>query len=460
MSGSQILKDALQGKTTPRAPWVPFVGSHGGKLIGVSAENYLKSKNNIVSGLAKAVELYKPDGLPVVFDLQLEAEVLGCELKWSNDGPPSVKSHPLASSGDWSIEQLPEFSLKQGRWPEVMSAASQVVANHPQVSFYGLLCGPFTLALHLLGNDIFLEMYDEPEKVQALILKCADIGKQVADAYLKAGCEIIAVVDPMVSQISPEHFAEFVSPALNEIFDSVREQEALSSLFVCGDTTRNLEAMCKTSCDNISIDENVDLQALCNLARKHGKSVGGNIKLTLALLMGSEDDVRLDAIRCLDVGAHQGFILSPGCDLAYDVPSENVVAAGEMAIDALALAKARTHSMASDNFVGVDEIELPDYIHEKKVIIDLITLDSLTCAPCQYMKDAADRAALTANGPVEVREHKVREREGIGMLLKLGVSNIPTMCIDGKQAYISVIPDQNTLVANLDDHLKAKGLLG
>ena len=38
---------------------------------------------------------YKPSGLPVIFDLQVEAECLGCNLVWAKDAPPSVANHPL-----------------------------------------------------------------------------------------------------------------------------------------------------------------------------------------------------------------------------------------------------------------------------------------------------------------------------------------------------------------------------
>jgi hypothetical protein len=52
-----------------------FVGVHGAKLIGVTADAYLHSSELLVRGLDRACELYRPDGLPIVFDLQLEAEV-------------------------------------------------------------------------------------------------------------------------------------------------------------------------------------------------------------------------------------------------------------------------------------------------------------------------------------------------------------------------------------------------
>jgi uroporphyrinogen-III decarboxylase len=54
----------------------------------------------LFNGVSKAIELYKPDGIPVIFDLQIEAEAIGCRLKWSDNSPPSVISHPLQEGVD------------------------------------------------------------------------------------------------------------------------------------------------------------------------------------------------------------------------------------------------------------------------------------------------------------------------------------------------------------------------
>ncbi len=96
MTGKQLLLDAIRGKKTERPAWLPFVGCHGGFLIGKSATEYLQSAELVVAGLKKAKSLYDPDGLPVMFDLQIEAEILGCHLHWADEVPPAVTSHPLA----------------------------------------------------------------------------------------------------------------------------------------------------------------------------------------------------------------------------------------------------------------------------------------------------------------------------------------------------------------------------
>jgi len=74
MTGIERIKNAFKSQPVDRVPWVPFVGAHGGFLIGKNADEFLQSTDNLVNGIKKAVETYQPDGIPVCFDLQIEAE--------------------------------------------------------------------------------------------------------------------------------------------------------------------------------------------------------------------------------------------------------------------------------------------------------------------------------------------------------------------------------------------------
>jgi MtaA/CmuA family methyltransferase len=454
LKGRDILLKAVRNEVTPRPPWLPFVGVHGSALIGAEAGDYLKSRELLVRGLTAAVERYRPDGLPVAFDLQLEAEILGCELAWSREGPPSVRTHPLASGA--SLIDLPSFDPGAGRFPVVLGALDDVARAHgADVAFYGLVCGPFTLGLHLLGSRIFLHMFDNPEYVKAVIGFCAAVGVKAARAYLEHGADVIAVVDPMTSQISPEHFEEFVSPALHQIFDLVRQKGALSSLFVCGDASRNLEVMSRTACDNISIDENIALERIRDVTRTCNKSFGGNLKLTTVLLLGDEDDARLDAIRCIDVGGSCGFVLAPGCDLPRGVPPRNLEAVAAIAHDAYQREVAKRTIIAKT--MATAEPDLPrDFGAEAHVRIDVVTLDSASCAPCQYMMEAVRHAASRTSRPVIVKEHRITTREGIAAMGRLGARAIPTICLDGEVAFASEIPDERTLLAAVERRISAK----
>ncbi len=447
MNGKELLLSALRGEETSRPAWVPFVGCHGGFLINKTATEYLQSAELMVEGLKKANELYKPDGLPVMFDLQVEAEILGCRLHWADEVPPAVTSHPLAEGQ--KMEDLPELDETKGRFPVVIQALETLKKEiGEETALYGLICGPFTLALHLLGNDIFLDMYDEPEVVQDVVNYCADICIQSADIYLKHGADVIAVVDPMTSQISPDHFEEFVTPAMNRVYDHIRAQGGISSIFVCGDVTRNLEVMVKTTADSICVDEQIDMVRLRELCTAEDKAFGGNIKLTAVLLLGDEDDAKMEVLDIMEKSGTKGFVLAPGCDLPYAVPVKNLQAVAEMVHDEYARETAKTLTAKdADDF---EDIALPDYRGARSVVLDVITLDSTSCAPCQYMIEAVEKAAEAAQVKVWINEHKIKVRQGIGMMVKLGVKNLPTICINGEVKFASIIPDQTTLVKAIE----------
>ncbi len=456
MTGRQIILKALNNEVTPRPAWLPFVGCHGGKLINKTATDYLQSADLLTDGLTKAVELYRPDGLPIAFDLQIEAEILGCSLKWANDAPPAVVDHPLTRM---KIEDLPAYGTDKGRMPVVLEALDRMKAAYgDDIAFYGLICGPFTLALHLLGNDIFLDMYDEPDDVKAVIDYCADIGIATTDAYIQHGADVIGVVDPMTSQISPDHFHEFVTPSVDKVFDAIRERGARSSMFVCGDATRNLEEMCATHADNVSVDEQISLEMLKGLCGKYDKSFGGNIKLTSVLLLGDETDAKLEAIHIIEQVGNKGFVLAPGCDLPYATPEANLRAVTEMVLDPYArdVAKATLTAKAEDTF---DDVALPDYSSRDSVILDVITLDSTSCAPCQYMMEAVNRAAASTEVKVYINEHKIKVRQGLGVMAKLGVKALPTICVDGDIKFASIIPDQATLIKEIEAKAREKHAL-
>lgn len=456
MKEKELLFAAIRNEETERPGWVPFVGVHGGKLIGEKAGSYLQSCDLIVKGLKRAHELYKPDGLPVVFDLQVEAEILGCRLNWADEVPPSVTSHPLETG---SIDDLPAFSTNAGRFPVIREAMHMLKKEIGEdVALFGLITGPFTLALHLAGNNIFLDMFTEPGKVRDLLSFCSEIGKKTARFYIENGAEVIAIVDPMTSQISPDHFQEFVSDPVNRIFDEIKNLKAYASMFVCGDATKNLEVMFQTHCDYVSIDENIPLNYVKELGQKYDKAFGGNLKLTSVLLFGTETDARLHAIENIDQGGTKGFILAPGCDLPYGCPEENLQGVAEMVLDEYQREVARKTLKAGES-MSLDHIKLKDYESQPYVTVEVGTLDSTSCAPCQYMYEAAQKAARQFGDKVKVIEHKISTRDGLGYMMKLGISSIPSICIDGEIAFKSIIPDQKTFIETLQKKLQQKNLI-
>ncbi|MDD3824029.1 MAG: uroporphyrinogen decarboxylase family protein [Sphaerochaetaceae bacterium] len=446
MTGKQRVFDTFDGIKTDKLPWVPFTGVHAGKLLGLGARKVSTDTDALVQAALEVNRLYHPDGQPVMFDLQIEAEILGCDMVWSDDGPPSVSSHPLAETTE--IPTRIPFP-QEGRLAMELEATRRLkAAIGKTTALYGVSCGPFTLASHLRGTEIFMDMMLEPEYVHELLAYTTKVAKAIASYLVEAGADVVAVTDPLISQISPAHFAQFMEGPFGDLFDSIRASGGRSSFFVCGNATMNIEPMCRTRCDSISVDENVNLATAKAITDRYGITLGGNIPLTSVMLFGNQQDNMKTVVDLIDSVEPGHLIISPGCDMPYDVPVENAIAA-EHAVHETDSARAMVSNYESTGieFTGT----LPDYEHLEKPLVEVFTLDSATCAACTYMWAAAQDAVSHLDYPVDLIEYKYTVPQNIARCREVGVKQLPSIYINGKLAFSSIIPSRDELLARIGE---------
>lgn len=449
MTPKELLFANIERKPAPRPAWVPFAGAHAAKLKGYTATEFLQSEDKMVECLLEVQRMFKPDGECCIFDLQVEAEILGCRLMWADNGPPSVASHPLACDEDEEpilpcLCTLP--GPEDGRIPLICSAMRRVkAAIGGTTALYGLITGPFTLASHLRGSDIFMDMFDNDSYVHSLLDYCEKAACKMADYYTAAGMDVIAVVDPLISQISTAAFEEFMTGPFTSLFAHIKDLGAYSSFFVCGDATRNIEVMCRTGCNAVSVDENVDLKAAKAVCDRYGVSIGGNIPLTTTMLHGTQQDNMKWVVDMLDsIEDKTGLIVAPGCDMPFDVPFENTIGCAQAVFQTNAVREMIKDYVTADETM---EIDLPDYGQLEKPLVEAFTLDPATCAACTYMVAAADEAKAAFGDSIDYKVYKYTIKEDIARTKKMKVPNLPSLYINGKLAFQSIIPSKEELDA-------------
>jgi uroporphyrinogen decarboxylase len=424
---------------------------------GYTAEEMLKDADKIVESLIEVNKLYMPDGLPILFDLQVEAEILGCELLWAKDNPPSVKSHPYEEGKSLPcVCKLPDEN--SGRMPMILDATRRAKeAIGDETALYGLICGPFTLASHLRGTNIFMDMMMEPEYTKDLLDFCGQVAIRMAGMYIDAGVDVIAVVDPLISQVSPKHIKKVMLDTFKGVFDYIRSRDVFSCFFVCGNATKQIEVMCEMGPDGISIDENVNLPEAKKITDSYNICIAGNIPLTTTMLHGNQQDNIKTVIDEIDsIEDKTNFIVSPGCDMPYATPIENTIACAQTAKN---LDETR-EMVANYEGGGFDdiEIEIPDYANADKVIIELFLLDPEQCAACTYMKATCVDNFDAVADKAEWREYRYNRKEDIARTMEMGMQKLPTMCIDGEQKFISLIPSREEFIAAVEEAAAKKGL--
>lgn len=324
MNSKERILRTLELQPIDRVGWVPWVGAHAAYLLGVNAKRLFTDADTLVTGVIKGYELYQPDGLPTLFDVQLEAEALGCEIAWSDENPPAVVGHVLEKV-DLSELKIP--TPDQGRFPMALEAARRIVRElGDHIAIFALITGPFTLTLHLAGVKIFTDMYDHPDQVNKILAFASQVCETTARYYAETGVDVITVVDSLTSQISAEHFKSFVTPFHQPILETIHRSGKKSGFFACGDATRNVEQMAAIGAHFFGIDENVDLSYAREVASKHQVGFAGNLPLASVMLFGRPEENYQAAVACLQAGEKRGFFLCPGCDIPFATPIENVQA--------------------------------------------------------------------------------------------------------------------------------------
>ena len=99
---------------------------------------------------------------------------------------------------------------------DVMRRMKAAVGDH--TALYGLVTGPFTLASHLRGTDIFLDTVDDPVFLQDLVAYCTEVAQRMADLYIEAGMGCGRGRGPGHQPDLPRTFKSFLLDPFTEVF--------------------------------------------------------------------------------------------------------------------------------------------------------------------------------------------------------------------------------------------------
>lgn len=99
------------------------------------------------------------------------------------------------------------------------------------------------------------------------------------------------------------------------------------------------------------------------------------------------------------------------------------------------------------------DVELPDYEHLERPIIEVFMMDSACCAGavCTYMMNAAKEGPEHFGNQIDLVEYKFTEKDDIARCRKMGVKTLPSIYINGKLKFSSIIPSKEELQAAIKE---------
>lgn len=191
---------------------------------------------------------------PILVDMYVESEILGCEVIKKSD--KLITKGPLQEEAYIPCKcRIPnEDSVKM---PEILKDIENNKNNLKENEAICIaLSGPLTLSLNLRGEKFLKDLTDDENYAKELLEFCAEVVIKMSDMYIKAGADIIIVSDKNVCKIEKDIFDSLFSESYTAIFDCIKRNNICSCMF--NGTGDNLQSIINTEPDYILIKEKIN----------------------------------------------------------------------------------------------------------------------------------------------------------------------------------------------------------
>ncbi len=311
----------LRGESVPRLPvysGLPSVTEAGLQAVGVRYAESHTDAGKMALAAASTFRLFGFESAVVPLDMCVEAEALGAGVDFHTDVdlflPPvvttSLRVDNLSPTGD--IEHA-------GRVPLVAQAIRELKADMGrEIAIGAWVPGPFTLAWQLFGGDAWLEAI-QSDRAGAALDRLVACLRLVIRSYRQAGADFITVHEMGGSPqaVGLPIFQRHVIPALGQLFAQIESPKVLS---MCGDTNAVVRELAQCGADALNVDHRNELAATRRLLGPEAVLLG-NYDPVAVLSLGTPELVAQTVHRIRLAGANA---IWPGCDLAPEVPAENM----------------------------------------------------------------------------------------------------------------------------------------
>jgi len=317
MNALQDWIDSLQ-----RLPVAPLLGYPGARLTRTTIRENLFDAETHSQSILAASSRWHPDLVVPMMDLSVEAGALGLAVRFEDNESPTVEEHPVHRRDDLARLRAQDV-LQDTRLQSFLQTIS-ILAGEVTSSLGAYVAGPFTLAGLLMGaNEVAIGTLRDPKLVHELLEFAAQVIQAYASACVRAGADLIVILEPTAVLLSPKAFSEFSGRHVRAIAD---ETASACVLHICGNTTPLLGPMCETGVDGLSLDSAVDFSVAVEKVPESVVLVGN---IDPVRVMSAEDGACVErAVRDLrmTMEGHSNFILSTGCDLPLQTPLDNIEA--------------------------------------------------------------------------------------------------------------------------------------
>ncbi|MFN3479004.1 MAG: uroporphyrinogen decarboxylase family protein [Thermodesulfovibrionales bacterium] len=308
-------------------PVMPEVFGVAARLNGYTIYKYVTDEKVLAESQIRTQREMGYDVLFAFADLLVEAEAIGCRLKYDEDAYPYIVEPVLRNLDMVGELKLPDPE-RDGRMPVVIQA-TRLLREYAgdKCLITSCVVGPVTIAAHLIGLENFLySLVDQPERVNILLDYTEMVMKIYGEELLKAGAHCLIVFDPVSSPdvVPSSYFLNLESGRLKRAFDYFSSLGSLIPwISIAGPTQRIIPYYKLSGIGLATIDYEVSLReafSLCN-----GIVLNGNLK-PYDFVSNAPEEIKEKTEACIfEASGKKNFIIGTGCEIPIEAKADNIV---------------------------------------------------------------------------------------------------------------------------------------
>lgn len=319
-SRERVLK-ALNHEKPDRVPVFPIICGITRQFTSASYYDWATNAEICAESLIKAQEALQTDCILTLTDLSVEASDFGQEIIY----PENEAAHP--NFDNYLIKTPEDYHLikkinprKSKRMSEHIKLCSLLHHRKKDVPIIAFIFGPLGILSMMRGqSNLYLDLYDYPEKVLDAVSTITDVLIDYCDALIDTGIDAIMFDTLFASQtiMSKEMWCQFEGEFVERMADFVHKRGKMVMIHNCGGGIYfdvQIEKMKPEAISFLHIPDDCD--NFQEVKTKYGNQTTliGTIDPTW-LVNASLEEVEAECKRQIDIlGKNGGFILATGCE--------------------------------------------------------------------------------------------------------------------------------------------------
>lgn len=322
MTSFERVSKALSHETADRVPVYPILAGANRRLVGASYPQWSTDAAVCAESFLRAAETFDIDCLVTLIDLSVECDAWGQKLIF----PENEAAHPdysdmvIKDIADYEKVQKVDFRQSKRMMMHLDVCRRLVKEKKGELPIIAFVFGPLgTLSMLRNQQDLYTDLYDDPDAVRAATWRVAQTLADYAAALCDAGVDAIMwdTLFASGSIMSKAMWRDMEAAPMQMLAQTVRDHGCLNMIHNCGQRIyfdAQIEAVQPAAISFLYPPD--DCRDFAQCKEKYGAQVTLIGAVTPAsAVVGTDEEWDAECRACVDAMAPGGgFILATGCE--------------------------------------------------------------------------------------------------------------------------------------------------